>query len=69
MNNFTKGLLIVLAIAAPVAMTAPSVQAATPTSVPAAKSAKVEQSKVNKNTHRTKMHKGRHHHSAPKAHK
>ena len=63
MNNFTKGLLVVLAIAVPVAMTAPSVQAATPKDVPAAKSAK-----VNKNTHTTKVHK-HHHHSVPKAYK
>ncbi|GAX39942.1 hypothetical protein NIES4075_09040 [Tolypothrix sp. NIES-4075] len=62
MNNFTKGLLLVLVIAAPVAMTAPSVQAATP-KVAAAKS-----NKVNKNTHTTKMHK-HHRHSAAKAKK
>jgi curli biogenesis system outer membrane secretion channel CsgG len=64
MNNFTKGLLLVLAIAAPVAMTAPSVQAATPLAVPAAKSAK-----VNKNTHHAKMHKHHHRPSAAKAQK
>ncbi|GAX39941.1 hypothetical protein NIES4075_09030 [Tolypothrix sp. NIES-4075] len=51
MNNFTKGLLLVLAIAAPVAMTAPSVQAATP---------KVAAAKSTKSPHSTKMHK--HHH-------
>ena len=64
MNNFTKGLLLILVIAAPVAMTAPSVQAATPKAVPAAKSAK-----VNKNTHSTKMHKHHHRHSVAKANK
>lgn len=52
MNNFTKGLLLVLAIAAPVAMTAPSVQAATPKVVTAGKSTK--------SPHYTKKHK--HHH-------
>jgi len=61
MNNFTKGLLVILAIAAPVAMTAPSVQAMTPNAVSTAK--------VNKNTHHTKMHKHHYRHSAPKAHK
>ena len=64
MNNFTKGLLLVLAIAAPVALTAPSVQAATAKVVPGAKSAK-----VNKNTNTTKMYKHHHRHSAAKAQK
>ena len=64
MNNFTKGLLLVLAIAAPVVLTAPSVQAATPKAVPATTSAK-----VNKNTHSTKMHKHHHRDSATKTQK
>ena len=64
MNNFTKGLLLVLAIAVPIALTTPSVQAAAPKVVPAAKSAK-----VNKNTHTTKMHKHHYRHSAAKAQK
>jgi hypothetical protein len=61
MNNFTKGLLVVLAIALPVAMTAPSVQAMTPNAVPAAK--------VNKHHYRTKMHKHHYRHSALKSYK
>ncbi len=64
MNNFTKGLLVILAIAVPVAMTAPSVQAATATSVPAAKSVKVK-----KHLYHTKMHKHNYRHSALKANK
>ncbi|MGI8502971.1 MAG: hypothetical protein ACR2LR_17820 [Hassallia sp.] len=68
MNNFTKGLLLFLAITAPVAITAQSSQAMTPKTVPAVKSTKVQETGMHKNTHRTGMHK-RHYHRATKAHK